>query len=855
MVKIFNSSVTDKKSLDDIGLQPNEFAEDGFDYSKVIVKKPWGYEYLIFQNEHVGVWILYLKFQAQTSMHCHPNKKTTLAVLQGEVECTGLLRSESLTAGEAVMIDKAVFHRSISKSENGTFILEIEAPVNKKDLVRLKDEYGRENLGYEGEEHYSKNIQNYNHLSFSSSELKHNFQKRFGECSLIFIKIENKENFIKLIENNFENIFCCLNKGIYSIDGKILATTGDAVLAKYLIDIEFSDQICGLELMIIKKSDSLIKVSDLIAQHIGSNQGDVFFVPGEANIHMVDSIGRQEGLSYVAFSGEKSASLAAEANSKFTGKTPTLIVSSGASSINAIPGVVSAWSDGVPMVIISGQAHTTFCKNNLLSMNGNKSIDIVKIVEPFTKYAKTILDPLTISLNLKKAYDLANTGRPGPVWIDIPIDVQGMECEIQSSNFSESETETKASFALNVDDSINAINSLLEKSERPVILVGSGVRVAGATEDLQRAAKVLQIPILLTRSGADSLPENESFYYGRPGAYGQRFANFIIQNSDLVISIGSRLSMPTTGRNVFSFARSAIKVVLSDDQVMIDNLVLAPDYSFVVNYKEFLSRLAKKNLGEYPNCSKWISRCNDWRDDFKNVYGKAEKFDADGRIYALNAIKKLNAILNADDAVVSDGGLSLIYLILAFEIKLGQRLISTTGLESLGIGVPGAIGVAIGNKKGNTICVCESSSIDLHMQDLQLIKNLNLPIKILLFNGKRQSLLRGIQKDYFGKRYVGTDQVIPTLNNLSLELAKLYDFSIFKIHELQELDAVLSLWYNSSGPAICEIEIEDDYELLPKPGFLFKEDQTWQARPLEDQSPFLPREELIRNMIIPLEDE
>jgi acetolactate synthase-1/2/3 large subunit len=313
--------------------------------------------------------------------------------------------------------------------------------------------------------------------------------------------------------------------------------------------------------------------------------------------------------------------------------------------------------------------------------------------------------------------------------------------------------------------------------------------------------------------------------------------------------------MHTTGRNVLSFARKATKVVLSDDQAVIDSLVITPDYSFVVDYKEFLREFAEQNLSVDSNRSKWIAKCNDWRENFKNIYGKSKQIDADGRIYALNVINKLNVILGSDDAVVSDGGLSLIYLILGIEVKLGQRLISTTGLESMGIGLPGAIGVALGNKKGNTICICESGTIDLHMQDLNLIKKLNLPIKILLFNGKRQSLLRGIQKDYFGERYVGTDHAISAVNNLSIELARLNHFAIYKVHELQKLETVLLDWYESCGPAICEIEIEDDYEYLPKPGFIFRDDQTWVARPLEDQLPLLAREELIRNMIIPLDDE
>jgi acetolactate synthase-1/2/3 large subunit len=217
--------------------------------------------------------------------------------------------------------------------------------------------------------------------------------------------------------------------------------------------------------------------------------------------------------------------------------------------------------------------------------------------------------------------------------------------------------------------------------------------------------------------------------------------------------------MPTTGRNVFSFARSALKVVLADDQSIIDSLVVAPDYSFVVGYKEFLNALYNENLGKFENYDDWISRCNEWKFYFKNIYSKPIKNQDDGRIYALDVLKKLNKILNSDDVVVSDGGLSLIYIILALEIKLGQRLISTTGLESLGIAVPGAIGVAIGNKKGNTICVCESSSIDLHAQDLQMIKNLNLPIKILLFSGRRQSLLRGTQKDFFGTNGVDLNEL------------------------------------------------------------------------------------------------
>ncbi len=854
MIRKILPTQADRIAMSSIG-EFKKIKNDNYDYSKVIVNKPWGYEYLIFQNEHVGIWILYLKEGAQTSMHCHPGKKTSLFVLQGEVKCLGIDNVEHLYSGEAIIIERAVFHRTIALSTPGAFLLELETPVDKTDLIRLKDEYGRERLGYEGEEHYSRSTQNYNYLSFSSADLKHNFIKKIGDHSLNFYRIENQVQFEKLLIENHDNVLFCLNKDLINNNDLTKIEVGDAILGKNLNKLFADSYIDYLEFMVLRKSDHIVKVSDYVSQFIKNfGLNNIFLVAGEANIHLIDSIGRQEGIQFKVFSNEKSASLAAEAYSKTTNEVAILVVSSGASSIAAIPGVMSAWSDAVPMLIISGQAHTTFCNENLLKQNGNKSVNIVEIVRPFTKYSQIIMRPCDIIFHLNKAMKLAKSGRPGPVWIDIPLDVQGMEFNLKTKIPMILDRNLKDIDGFVINDAIDTISSLIKASKRPVILAGLGVKRSKAENEFLEFVSLMKIPVLLTRSSADLLDEKNQFYFGRPGGYGQRHANFIIQNSDLLISIGSRLSMVTTGRNIESFARGAIKVVISQDQDSVDSMLIKPNFTYVVNIKEFLLQSITKNPNGFHINKEWIKNCDEWQTRYADVYAGHNLSKSFNAIYAIPLIKKLSSLFMRGDVISVDGGLSLTYFTLSFEFKRDQKLICSDGLESVGIALPSAIGAALGLLGRKIICICELTTMEMHTQDLEIIKTLNLPIKILLFKGVRKSLLRGIQKDYFGKRYIGTD--FNTLgNNFTSEIAKLYDFSVFEIKQWVQVDEILNKWYLGNDPSICEIEIEDDYEFLPKPGFQIKEDQTWIAKPLEDQYPYLPREELIKNMIIPLDDE
>ncbi len=851
MIKQIPRTTADQDLLAKLPVTPGDIADDHFDYSRVVVKKPWGYEYLIFQNDSVAVWVLYLQKGAETSMHCHPSKKTSLIVLQGKVLCSTLESRFERSTGEGLLIDKGVFHQTRVLSDDGAFVMEIETPVNKRDLVRSMDKYGRQGKGYESSASYSKNIQNYNYISFSGPNVHYNLKKRFGQCTITFKRITTSVDLSEILALEDEDVISVLRGHIADQAGKPVIEFGDTMTVRDLRAVKGLKPGDSLELLMVKKIDKIIKVSDYVVDFFKSQKvKSVFLVPGDANVHLLDSIGRDESLGFVCNQLERGASMAAEAYGKLTGEPGFLLISSGASGPNALPGVSNAWIDSTPLFVISGQARTDQDTDGKVRQLGNKSLDIVELVKPLTKYAVKVTDPMTIRYHLEKAAYHAKEGRMGPVWVDIPIDIQGMtigETELQSFVPPASPVEPRL-----VDKQVQEALQLLRTAERPVLLVGNGVRLSKAEAELMELIDKLGIPVLTSRRGADLLSEDHPLFFGRPGMYGHRRANFIIQNSDLLISIGSRLSIPLIGRNTMAFARAAKKVIADIDADELQKSTLKADVAIRGDAKTvikgFLTHLPE-GRGGY---SAWIQRCKKWASDFPTL---KEGYKHDDLINPYLFVNSLSEQLKENDVLVADGGLAMSYTMQSFKFKKGQRLISSTGLELPGFAVSGSIGASVGMGRRQVVCLCEDRGFQVSIQELQTISDNKLPIKIFLLKNKGHSTVRTIQKDFFGGRYVGTDNEILFGSYDLAKIASIYGFLTYEISDPASIDAQIQRVLASEGPTVCEIQTDSGQELIPRMGFTVKGDGKWLAKPLEDMYPFLERKALKEQMIIDLLEE
>jgi len=850
-VKISDQDILE---LNKIIVDQNTQINDIFDYSKVIVRKPWGYEYLIYQNEYIAVWILHIKNGFQTSMHCHPNKKTSLVILSGEALCSSLQGDIERKAGDGLLIDKGVFHRTHSTSPEGIFLMEIETPVNKRDLVRYKDSYGRVGMGYETIDQMSFNIQNYNYISFIEPEFYYNVKKRFGNCSISLAKFKDNSDF----QNNFMldkwDTVSILKGKILDENRNIILDVGDTIDYENLIQkINFGVE-NELEVIMIKKNDSMIKVSDFVISFLEKQKcNNIFLVPGSANVHLLDSIGRNTNVQHISTQTEEAATMAAEAYAKYKGEIGVAIIASGSSTTRGITGVADAWIDSTPLLIISGQSDESK-ENSELRQLGNQELDIINIVKPITKYAVKVKEASKIKYHLEHAMYLAKTGRYGPVWIDIPIDIQGM-------NINESELDSFIPLNSKKDDNnpilirdVNKTLELLNGAERPIILAGNGIRLAGCEKEFIDLVNSLSIPVLTSKRGTDLIPDDSSLYFGRPGAYGQRAANFIIQNSDLIICIGTRLSIPLIGRNYQSFARSAKKVIVDIDPAELGKKTVKPNLAINACAGEFIKELLKRrNYLKPKNIQEWTNSCI----NFKNKYASEDLNNNHNNnfVEAYFFIQKLSEELKENATITIDAGTPLIFALQKFLFKKGQRLISASGLENPSFALPASIGAYVGKQNGEIICICDDRGFQKNIQELETIVNYKLPIKIFILNSKGYSYVRKTQEFYFGQRYVASDNETGFFSPNILEIAKAYNIPTFSIKNHDNINSIIKNVLNNSGPTICEINLDKDQQIKPRITFTVKNDGKWCANPLEDMFPFLDKKEFKENMRINLLEE
>ena len=587
-----------------------------------------------------------------------------------------------------------------------------------------------------------------------------------------------------------------------------------------------------------------MKVSDYIIKFINEKMGvnHVFMLSGGGWMHMLNSLGHNKNIKYICNLHEQAASIAAEAYGQYTNNIGVAMVTTGPGGTNAITGVTAGWIDSTPMMIISGQVkRSDMIGNSDLRQRGPQEINIIPIVTPITKYAVSVLDPLKIRYHLEKAYHLATTGKKGPVWLDIPLDVQG--AEIDENNLEGYIPEYCNKTNILIDEIIDLIN----KSSRPVFFAGNGIYLAGAKEKFIELAGKLNIPVLTTWKTIDFFDENDELYIGRPGSIASRGANFNLQNCDLFISVGARMDFPQIAFNFKNFARNAKKIIVDIDKSELEKFegenikkINADAKDFIENLSNAADRITYKDNG-------WIKKCKELKNKYPLVqpeYLELKKF-----VNSYVLVEALSNELSASDLIVpgSSGSCSEISC-QAFKIKKGQIFLNNQGLGSMGFGLPASIGACIASGQKRTICINGDGGFVMNIQELETVKRLNLPIKYFILNNDGYGSIRNMQNNHFNGFYVGSGRTSGVTLPDFEKIAKSYGINYKKIDNQQNINEKVSDVLNTDGPVLCEVLIDPAMQTQPRVSSKKLDNGSMMSMPIENMWPFLDEDEIKNNL-------
>ena len=601
-----------------------------------------------------------------------------------------------------------------------------------------------------------------------------------------------------------------------------------------------------------------MKLSDYIFQ-FAADLGikHVFMLSGGGAMHLDDSLGRCQRIEYVCNLHEQACAIAAEAYAKVTEDLGVALVTTGPGGTNSITGVAGAWLDSTPCLFISGQVKRPDLKGTSgLRQLGVQEVDIVSIVAPITKYAVTVTDPTSIRYHLEKAVYLARTGRPGPVWIDVPLDVQAAPIdETKLAGFEPGGPERALFDESRMREQVGQVVDLLNQAERPLILAGRGIRLARAGKELLTLIDRLGIPAeAATSLGIDLIPGDHPLFFGRPGPIAPRYANFILQNCDLLIALGARLDMAMTAYAHEKLARGAKKVMVDIDPAEIAKMkttihvpVHADAGAFV---RELLTRIESGKEFRPRDCSAWIARCRAWRERYPVVL--PEHRELRGKVSSYYLTEVLCQEMNGDDVIASGSSGNAVELFhLCFHHKAGQHVIHTRGLGAMGFGIPAAIGACLAAGRRRTICLDGDGGFHLNIQELETVARLKLPIKFFVINNNGYASIRISQAGYFQGRLCGADPSSGvTLPDL-LKVSEAYGIRAVRLEDQTDLRARVAALLNEPGPLVVDVMVPPDEVRAPRVISVPRPDGSMVSKPLEDLWPFLPRDEFLSNMIVP----
>ncbi|MFH1428286.1 MAG: thiamine pyrophosphate-binding protein [Candidatus Margulisiibacteriota bacterium] len=598
----------------------------------------------------------------------------------------------------------------------------------------------------------------------------------------------------------------------------------------------------------------MIKLSDYIFKYlVEQGNRDVFMISGGGAMHLVDSVGSNRNLKYYCPHHEQAAAMAAEGYARTTGRMGLVVVTSGPGSTNALTGVIGQWLDSVPVLYLSGQVkqETTIesCREIGLRQLGDQEINITDMVRPVTKYAAIVLDPLKIRWHLEKAVYLATQGRPGPVWLDIPLDVQAAMIDETKLVAYNPQEDGMQSVKNNLPGQVKQVLELLKKAERPVLLAGQGIRLSGAQKIFKEFAEKTGIPVLTTFNGFDLVPSDHPLYAGRPGTLGTRFGNFMLQNADVLISVGSRNNIRQISYNWKIYARGAKKVIVDIDQAELKKPTITPDVPIQADAREFFEELIKQLAGvELPQWKKWLA----WGIERKEKYPvvQPEYWQKQERINPYVFIDLLTRSLPEAATVVAGNGTACVTLFQAGIVKDKQRMFWNSGCASMGYDLPAAIGACIGNGKKPVICLAGDGSLQMNIQELQTLVTYNLPVKLFVLNNNGYISIRQTQDNFFAGRYVACDPSSGVCFPNILRVAEGYGLPTQQLSDQDKIKEQIGQILEASGPMVCEVLLSTTQRFSPRVASDKKSDGRMVSKPLEDMYPFLPREEFRQNMII-----
>lgn len=595
-----------------------------------------------------------------------------------------------------------------------------------------------------------------------------------------------------------------------------------------------------------------MRVADYIFQFIADQGiGHVFFLPGGGAMHLNNALLRQPRLSAVSMLHEQGAAIAAEGYARTSGRFGACLVTSGPGATNALTGLAGGWFESTPMLFVSGQVKRADLKGDTgLRQLGTQELDIVSVVRPLSKYAVCLLDPSQVRYELEKAVYLMNSGRKGPVWLDVPLDVQATEidpAQLQGYQPPVGELAQPDGAAL------ARLAQRLKQAQRPVLLVGNGVHCASAEDSLRNLVEQLGIPTLTTWIGADLLEYDHPLYFGRCGTVAARGANFTVQNADLVLAIGCRMDFSITGFNRAQFARAASIVVVDIDPAEIAKLGDMPDERFICDAKAFIDGLAQATAQGMYAYSAWIERCTAWKNSYPVVLPEYRKPSTYVNTYVF-AETLSDAMAEGDQIIPGSSGAALDTFWLAVRLKRGQRAVATGGLGSMGYGLPASIGGCLGSGRRRTISVDGDGGFVMNIQELEVVRRLRLPIKYFVLNNNGYASIRASQGGYF-KETIGCDPDSGlTLPDISA-LAAAFGLPTVRINGETDLRATLDQVLAQEGPVLCEVMVEPDQAIGPRVTSRIGHNGVMVSRPLEDLFPFLEPDELRANMLIALVDD
>lgn len=600
-----------------------------------------------------------------------------------------------------------------------------------------------------------------------------------------------------------------------------------------------------------------MKLSDYVVQKVYEKTRceHVFMLTGGMAMHLIDSFGAFPKISVVPTHHEQAAGISASAYARIKETPGIVLVTAGPGALNAVTPCAGAFMESVPMVFISGQVSMANSRmGHPVRQRGVQEVEIVDVVQSITKYAVKITDPKSIRMHLEKGLKLAMSGRPGPVWFDIPVDIQAAEIEPNELEGDDEQILTSSQIGLEEDTRLSQIMDSFFSAKRPLIILGHGIRLSGAASLVEDLISSANVPFQTTWNGMDLIESSHPLNFGRANLFGPRYANILIQNADAILTIGARLGVQHTGYNVSAFARGAVVTSVDVDIAEMEKPGLEIDNKIIEDAKVFITWFLEYSKKKNPlrDISPWLDECKMLKKRFP-IAPSLETIQADEYVQPQYFIDILSDAL-PENAMFPFGSSGMGHTVTGgiFRTKKGQSVFTFKGLAAMGYGLPSVIGAAIADRKRPAFTLIGEGGLQVNLQELQTARTQKVPIKVIVFNNGGYHSIHMTQKGYFNGHFVGSGPESGVAFPELKKVADLYNMAYFSVDNNPSIEEVLKEFVKCKKGAFLEVFLDPTVPLEPKLASMKLADGTMVSRPLEDMTPFIEREELQRLVAIPL---